>query len=351
MNYPTYLENKELWDKMANDIVTPFSDEQTRALVNLRQRYEVWMDAERALAALPYDLRRKEVGDRAYLYEITGREGNGKSLGPWSDEHAARLDDYRATKAALKERRDTSKAALDETARLARALRLPLLASEAGPILREADRRQLLGGTLLVVGTNTMAAYTVEASGTIRNLPEETADFDMAWADTEPRDGEQVVWDLLKAVDRTFTVNTERTFQARNAKAYEVEILVAPSREATMARTDRPRPVPLHEQEWLLQGKVVDQVVICRDGSPARIVAPDPRWFALHKLWMADQAKRNPLKRRKDQQQGMLLLDAVNEAMPHYPLDDAFEAMLPGELAPYYVRWLEQRRAPAKPSW
>ena len=36
----------------------PLSDEQARNLVNLRQRYEVWIDAERELAAMPYDLRR-----------------------------------------------------------------------------------------------------------------------------------------------------------------------------------------------------------------------------------------------------------------------------------------------------
>ena len=45
--------------------LTPFSDGQSRRLVNLGQRYEVWMDAERALAALPYDLRRKTVSGRA----------------------------------------------------------------------------------------------------------------------------------------------------------------------------------------------------------------------------------------------------------------------------------------------
>jgi hypothetical protein len=173
----------------------------------------------------------------------------------------------------------------------------------------------------------------------------------MAWAATGPRTDRQVIWDMLKAIDPTFTVNTERTFQARNAKAYEVEILVAPSRAQTMARTDRPRPVPLPEQEWLLEGRPVDQVVICRDGSPARIVAPDPRWFALQKLWMSGQAKRNPLKRGKDLKQGMILLDAVAEAMPQYPLDAAFEAALPGELAPHFLRWSEQRPAPRAPAW
>jgi hypothetical protein len=179
----------------------------------------------------------------------------------------------------------------------------------------------------------------------------ETEDFDMAWAGTNARESEQVIWNLLKAVDPTFTVNTERTFQARNKDAYEVEILVAPSRLGAMARTDRPRPVPLPEQEWLLHGRPVDRVVACRDGSPARIVAPDPRWFALQKLWMADKAQRNALKRPKDRRQGLLLLGAIAEAMPHYPLDEKFEAQLPGELAGYFAAWHAARPPHESPAW
>ena len=213
-----------------------------------------------------------------------------------------------------------------------------MLSSDAGPILREADRRGLLGSHLLVVGTNAMAAYALEAAGAFIGVPDETEDFDLAWAAEQPADGTQV-WDLLKAVDPTFTINAERDFQARNARAYEVELLVAPSLASTLAGKDRPRPVPLPEQEWLLTGRRVDQVVPCRDGSPARILAPDPRWFALHKLWLGAQAKRDPLKRRKDTVQGKALLDAVAEAMPHYPLDNAFTATLPPELTPFWEAW------------
>jgi hypothetical protein len=36
-------------------VVRPFSDEQARILVNLRQGYEVWIEAARALFAMPYD--------------------------------------------------------------------------------------------------------------------------------------------------------------------------------------------------------------------------------------------------------------------------------------------------------
>lgn len=315
----------------------PFTDEQARVLVNLRQRYEVWRDAERAARALPYDLRRKRVGDYEYLYEIRDRSGNGTSLGRWSDEAEQRLSSYRAEKAHFKERREVARAATEEGGRLARALRVPMLASGAGAILREADLRGLLDGQLLVVGTNALLAYAYEAVAAL-GLNDETEDFDLAWASPEPAEGAPV-WEMLKAVDPTFTVNTERPFQARNTAAYEVELLIAPSRAAMLGRRDNPRPIPLPEQEWLLLGTPIDQVVACRDATAARLVAPDPRWFALHKLWLSAQAKRNPFKRRKDREQGLGVLDAVAEAMPHFPLGEGFADGLPDELQPHWREW------------
>src|SRR3546814_11534674 len=106
----------------------------------------------------------------------------------------------------------------------------------------------------------------IEANGFIL-LPDETEDFDLAWIATEQEASEQTVWQMLKAVDPTFTINSERDFQARNARAYEVELLVAPSRAGTLSGRDQPRPIPLPEQEWLLLGRPVDQVIGCRDGS------------------------------------------------------------------------------------
>lgn len=325
--------------------IEPFSDEQARTIVNLRQRYEVWIEAERALASLPYDLRRKQVGERSYLYEIEDRGGNGKSLGPLDETRKGQLADYRSRKSATKARRAESARLLEESCRLYRALRLPLLSSEAGGILREADRRRLLDGSILVVGTNAMPAYAIEASSFIRDAPDETYDFDMAWAApaATPARERQPVWEMLKAVDPTYTVNSERSFQARNAKAFEVELLVAPSRAPSLTPADQPRPMPLPEQEWLLLGTPVDQVVVCRDASPARIVAPDPRWFALQKLWMSAQAKRDPLKRTKDRKQATALLSAIYALMPQYPFDARFEAELPDELRDSYQRWKTER--------
>lgn len=105
------------------------------------------------------------------------------------------------------------------------------------------------------------------------------------------------------------------------------------------------------EHEWLLNGKPVDRVVACRDGAPCRNVAPDPRWFALQKISLSGKAKRNSQKRPKDRQQGLLLLNATAEVMPHYPLDKAFKAQLPGELAPRFADWLGSRLESGGPSW
>ncbi|MBS0531385.1 MAG: hypothetical protein JSS22_18650 [Proteobacteria bacterium] len=328
---------------MAAQIV-PFSDEETRVLVNLAQQYEVWMEAERVLAGLPYNLRWKTVSGRDYLYEIIDRQGNGKSLGPRTPQNEAAFSTYHSAKDEAANRRDESRAVLDETCRLYRALRLPLIPAEASQILREADRRSLLGSHLLVIGTNAVPAYFIEAGGRITNTPAETHDFDLAWSADHADAEDNPVWALLKSVDSTYTVNTERTFQARNAKAYEVELLVAPSRAKTMGRNTRPMPVPLEEQEWLLKGRFISHVVVGRDASPARLVVPDPRWFALQKLWLSAQGKRSSLKRGKDERQGVALLNAIQDAMPQFRMDAAFEAELPAELRPHFERWKTGRK-------
>ena len=172
-----------------------------------------------------------------------------------------------------------------------------------------------------------------------------TEDFDLAWTEhttaiSPVRTPAAPIISMLKSVDSTYTVNTERPFQARNAKAFAIEILIAPSVAADYPPTEPLQPIPLPEQEWLLAGTRVDQVVCGRDAMPARIVAPDPRWFALHKLWLGAQTKRDPLKRDKDLKQGAALFKATRESMPQFPFDAEFEAAIPAELRSVYATQL-----------
>jgi hypothetical protein len=320
------------------------SPEQLRILENLAVSYDAWMQALRAAPTLDGWLMWKTRNGRDYLYVARNRRGQSRSLGPRSSETEALYAEYeqrRAQRDAARERARTTLSAMADTVRIYRSLRLPLIDSMAGRILREADERGLLGSTLLVVGTNTMAAYEIEARERFATGYDSTNDFDLTWAARE-----RTVWtmrtasdapvmDMLKDVDDTFTLNLEKEFQARNAKAYEVEILIAPSLVGQYPPGEPLRPVPLPEQEWLLLGHPVSHVVLDRDLLPARIVAPDPRWMALHKSWLADKPGRNPRKADKDRAQGQLLLRAVRECMVHYPMDEAFVAGVPQELKRY----------------
>ena len=75
------------------------------------------------------------------------------------------------------------------------------------------------------------------------------------------------------------------------------------------------------------------------DRNAARVMAPDPRWFALHKLFMSTSPKRNPKKKPKDREQGLNVLDLIQSNMPHYPLDHDFEATLPDALRDIFTAW------------
>ena len=328
------------------DKVIPYSDEQLRALVNLGQVYDHWVQSERERRALPYAMRWKTVSEREYLYEISDRIGNGRSLGPRSPETEAQLQLYQQKREDLEQRVSASSDRVQQNARIARALRLPGIAQEAGKILLELDLRRMLGRNFTVAGTNALLAYNLEAGGTIIvGADMATDDFDLLWTRDHStslmaKEPPASILGALKEVDDTYTVNEERPFQLRNRKAYEVEILVPPSQLDSLPKADRIRPARMEEVEWLLPGIPVEHVVPAKGDFAAKVVAPDPRMFALQKLWLAEKPSRSSLKRPKDKRQGEALLDACARGiLARHPLTTEFADSLPDALKPVFDRW------------
>ena len=147
-----------------------------------------------------------------------------------------------------------------------------------------------------------------------------------------------------------------QAFQLRNRAGYEVEVLLAKALAADYPRSEQLSPIPLEEQDWLLLGQQVAHVIVGRDGTAAKVIVPDPRYFALHKLWLAEKPTRSALKRPKDFTQGNLVLDAVHDFMPQFPLTEAFYAALPEPLQKHYRAWMETRalrpaKSPERPRW
>ena len=324
------------------DNLIVFNDEQLRVAANLRQYYDAWRSAKRDAAQLTGYMAWKTVKGRQYLYRLTDTKGNGTSLGPRTAETEARFAAFTRSREQIASRVKGASEQLEITGALYRSLHLGAIASPAAAILREADVRGMLGRDLLVVGTSALAAYEIEASCRFAIGMDATEDFDLTWAAARDEsvalltDQRAPVLAMLKAVDDSYVVNTERPFKARNRTAFAVEILLAPSVADGYPRTEPLRPVPLPEQDWLLAGRRVDQVVCGRDGTAARVVAPDPRWFALQKCWLSHKPGRDPLKVRKDWRQGLALLEVIRAGrLPQHPLDAAFIAGLPDDLQRY----------------
>jgi len=62
--------------------------------------------------------------------------------------------------------------------------------------------------------------------------------------------------------------------------------------------------VQIEGLDWLQNSPPFDAVAIDEKGEPVRIVAPDPRVWAVHKLWLSQRADRQPIKRRRDGRAG-----------------------------------------------
>ncbi len=317
-------------------MATALSDEQLRAAINLADAYEAWLPLVRTEPGYVDRLIWKTVSGRQYLYRIRDRRGNGNSLGPRSPETERQYDNYNSAKTDLRDRVARLSPTLDEAAAVYRALRLPMIDSYAGRLLRELDLRELLGPVVIAVGTTATAAYQLEAAGLFDAPAHATRDIDLTWVAQQRPDG-PVLWEALKSLDDTFVVNQERTFQARNRDAKEIELLVGLERAAAVAGEPM-HPVPLPEQDWLYRGRPLRRIVCGLDAGPSPLVVPDPRWFALHKRWLSDKPGRDPLKRPKDRNQAEMVWSAVRQRMPHYPIDQHFRAELPEILQPVFAQ-------------
>jgi hypothetical protein len=228
-----------------------------------------------------------------------------KSLGRETPTLLRQKAEHDTRRAALKRTVRTLAKRLDDMAPVNRALGLGRIPTIAARILRALDHEGLLGSHVIVAGTNALYAYET-VTGTL--LPTEhvaTTDADLIW-DTKQslllaatgirREG---LMGILRRVDRSFVANFG--FNATNDAGYIVDLLCPETDDLpTMNAGADLEATPMPGTEWLLAAPQFEQTIIGGDGLPLRIVVPEPRTFALHKLWLSDRVDRYPVKRPRD---------------------------------------------------
>lgn len=337
------------------DKFIPFSIDAGRVIANLEMAYTQWLDAQQAYLGLPSTMfwQSKKGKDYLAFKSVAGQAGT--TMGARSAKTESTLEAFTSSKSELKSRIHAADQLIRDRVAQYRALRLPVLPDRQAEILRKLDAEGLLRNDLMVVGTNAFAAYELLCNAKFPVGNEETEDFDMAWcrntrvslasiAPSQAADNRPSLFSILHGIDNSFKINPQKRYQAVNRDGYEVELLAAPSTHPLPKNESFDPMTSLVEQEWLLKGNPVSYVIATVRGRACPLYVPDPRWMALHKLWLAQKPERNPVKKPKDERQGNVLLDAIRYFLVDtFPLDLDFVVSLPDELQNLFNKWAVSR--------
>ena len=196
---------------------------QMEAASNLRSAYEDLDKADRALKGLPYSLVRKNIGRYSYLYEMTDRNGNGRSLGPWSEQAENELEDYRRTKIELKCQKAAARSNLERASRMYRRAGLPLLENRVGEFFRRMEDRRIFDHDAKIVGRYSTFATRL-ADYLLPSLPFDLK-IELAWRQMAGSIFSRAVADALRSIDPSFIVYSSYPLKARSSSGLELEIL------------------------------------------------------------------------------------------------------------------------------
>jgi len=310
---------REIMAESGNLIVfNEMSAEQRRQLVDLRQVFETYESA-RATQQHSYSGSMRWVTRKGHDYLHWKRGKSERSLGRRSPETEAKHAAFVTGRAEVAERITGLSKRLDEMAPVNRALMLGRVPTIAARIIRRLGDESLLGSHLLIVGTNALFAYESRAGVLLAGELLATGDADLLW---DARQGIALVSSgvrregiigLLQKVDRSFQLRSTADFRAINGDGYFVDLIrpedasvMRPGTRATVGeREDDLHASPIFGLHWLLNAPRFDAIAIGADGYPVPLVCPDPRAFALHKLWLSELPRRDPVKKPRDKAQAL----------------------------------------------
>lgn len=320
------------------------TNEQRRQLIDAQQAYAAWRPSAVELDRLGTMRAQLSKGNR-YVYEVHGSVR--KSLGRETPALIKRKAQHDAHRDALKSRIKTLQKRLDGMAPVNRALGLGRMPKIAARILREIDHEGLLGSHVIVAGTNALYAYEAATGTVLQREYVATMDADLLW-DTKQslllattgvrREG---IMGILRRVDRSFVA--DYGFNAKNSEGYIVDLLCPETEDFTIMKAGADlEATPMAGAEWLLSSPQYEQTIIGEDGWPLRIVVPEPRTFALHKLWVSERNDRDPLKRPRDAAQAHLVAELAKTYL-RKPMTTKDMPWLPKELRSM-IKHLKDRR-------
>lgn len=337
------------------------SAEQRRVATDAIQLYEHLVEFAKETREIAGGMFWKTVKNREYLVRSLDREGHIRSLGPRSPQTEALYLEFAARKKDLRARSASVTSQLRSRAKFCVAAEVNRVPRIPADVARVLDRAGLPGTHLILLGSHALYAYEIAAGVQFKTGLLQTDDLDTLIDPHSPleiavRARKLGLLGLLKTVDKSFAPAREQSFRAVNARGFMVELLRPISLQpgtAGLPSIGRGKDL-IAEQliglDWILAGPKFSQIVIAENGFPTRFVVPDPRVFALHKIWLSLQPTRNPMKRKRDFRQGEAVAQLAIEYL-NLSFEDPALRSLPTDLTsavPALLARLQRRRPNAK---
>ncbi|MET3972860.1 hypothetical protein ABIB94_007883 [Bradyrhizobium sp. JR7.2] len=341
------------------------NNDQRREVVNSQQRFQALRDAKDAYDAHRGSLTWVESKGHEYLvrsyYDKRGLRKQG-SLGARSPEKEKMKADFEAKRTAAEDRLKNLRATMDRQAAVNRVLglgRVPLIGAR---IMRALDGFGMLGSGIRILGTNAIYGYEAPSGARIDPGLATTEDIDLLFdarggltfvADDDVSDSSLLK--ILQRVDTSFE-RAKQTFRAVNRDGYIVDLIKPMQSSLWKKASDKIGSDPedltavqIEGLDWLQNSPAFEAIAIDEKGEPVRIVAPDPRVWGAHKLWLSRRADREPLKRQRDAAQAEAVGALVANYLTHLPFEPEQLKMLPREVvdnaAPLFVKKVTGARA------
>jgi len=317
-------------------------EEQIRESIDAKQMMEALEDALSRSEQFKGSMAWKKVSGNSYLYRKQSSYADWKSLGPDSEENRKRYDAFVEGKQSAKERLSSIKENMDIRAKFAKAAGINRVSVIIANLCRQIEKSGL-SGAVSVVGTNAIYAYEEMAGCRVVSGLLATRDLDFLWDSKKKiyllaEEEASGFMDIIKKVDKSFERSKE-LYRAINSDGFMIDLIKAEQKDMRVDDRDQLGNIydlkasGIGSLKWLISSPKVDAILIDRQGYPFRMSVPDPRCFAIHKLWLSERPDRDPDKAKRDYEQAIVVAGLIIDHLPMYRFKKEELKMFPEEVA------------------
>lgn len=316
-------------EKTLKSKIVEIDGDAQRQYIDAKAVFTALESARKSMAEVRGGMVWRSMGNTDYLVRTSAGSGQ-KGLGPRSEQTEAIYKNFTERKERARTRVIELRDALIRHQRMNKALHV----GRAPDLLVELLNKLAKSGIsdyFTVIGTHALYAYESAAGARFMNpAAMTTRDVDLLWDVrrrlsfvTQMESLGSSFLGLLRKVDPSFEIRDDQHYTAINNDGFEIDII---RREKT---GDDPHPIRLTDDEdeflavearragVLLDGVKFSAMIVSSTGRMARMNTISPVVFTRFKRWMAEQADRDPIKRRRDLLQAELVEELTREYLPH----------------------------------